>query len=95
MISIDESDDVHVKNQETGSEVIFTGRDDVDKVWSNIVSAIDTEPLKSKLATKKNTLQYLDARFGNKVFYKFTNGNEGDLIQSPHETTPAVETPFR
>ena len=86
-------------NREGKSEVIFAKSDDVDKIWSNIVSAIDTEPLKSKLEKDKSFLQYLDARFGNKVFYKFTNSQAGDIIQStsnsPHATSTATTTRTR
>lgn len=45
---------------------------DSRRVWSNIVSAIDTEPLKGLLEKKKDSFEYIDGRFGNKMFYKFT-----------------------
>ena len=73
---------------------MFSGIADTDKVWSNIVSAIDTDPLKSKLLNNKDKLEYLDARFGNKVFFKFTNDGKTAIIPS-HDistSTPAVST---
>ena len=90
-IIIDEYGDILLQNKEGGSGIIFSGASNVDTVWSNILSAIDTEPLKSKLETKKETLEYLDARFGNKVFYKFTNDSKTVIIES-HATTTATTT---
>lgn len=70
-VAINEFGDIYLYDSKGGGCIIFLGSSDYDKVWSNIVSAIDTDPLKSKLADKKEKLEYLDARFGNKVFYKF------------------------
>ena len=86
-VSIDEYGDVSFFNENKQSRIIFALDTDETKVWSNIVSAIDTEPLKSKLLHNKTELKYLDARFGNKVFYKFTNGAKTDIIAS---TTPSI-----
>lgn len=90
-IIVDEYGDIVLQNKEGGSGIIFSGASNVDTVWSNILSAIDTEPLKSKLENKKEALEYLDARFGNKVFYKFTNDSKTVIIES-HATTTATTT---
>ena len=90
-IIVDEYGDIVLQNKEGRSNIIFSGISNVDTVWSNILSAIDTDPLKSKLETKKETLEYLDARFGNKVFYKFTNDTKTVIIES-HATTTATTT---
>jgi nucleoside-diphosphate-sugar epimerase len=37
----------------------------------NLDAAIDTEPLKSKLKNKFSSLEYIDLRYGNKVYDKF------------------------
>lgn len=87
-INIDEFGDVHLKGGNSGnSEVIFSIKSDPKKIWSNLVSAIDTDPLKSKLNTNKDSLEYLDARFGNKVFFKFTNGVKTDIMPAYASTT--------
>ena len=55
------------------SKVIFLKDSDFKKTWSTLLSSIDTDPLKTKLLTDKNQLEYLDARYGNKVFYRFSD----------------------
>jgi len=42
-------------------------------VVAQFKAAIGTEPLKSKLATSLSTLDYIDVRFPNKIFYKFND----------------------
>ena len=71
-IVIDEYGDIRLLDGDRKSAVILLANNDIEKVWSNIISAIDTEPLKSKLEKNPEDLLYLDTRFGNKVFYKFT-----------------------
>jgi len=56
----------------TNQQVKTSLQTDSRRVWSNIVSAIDTEPLKGLLEKKKDSFEYIDGRFGNKMFYKFT-----------------------
>jgi hypothetical protein len=71
-ININEYNDIYLQgNLNNKSSIILSETSDVKKVWSNLVSAIDTEPLKSKLIKQKDKLEYLDTRFGNKVFYKY------------------------
>lgn len=41
-------------------------------------TAINSEPLKSKLAQSFSKLEYIDVRFANKVFYKFKSEEEKD-----------------
>lgn len=72
-ISIDEVGDVTLE-EEHGSKILLTKDVDLVKGWSTLVSAIDTEPLKSSLQKEKEKLLYIDLRFGNKVFYKFRSG---------------------
>lgn len=88
-VNIDEYDDVRLYNDTHVSNIITSTNADMDKTWSNVLSAIDTEPLKSKLADKNEHLLYLDTRFGNKVFYKFTNGSEAAIIP-PHASSTAI-----
>ncbi|MCF7843379.1 hypothetical protein K9M47_00595 [Candidatus Gracilibacteria bacterium] len=88
-IDIDASGDISFFDERGISKIIFSGKANTEKVWSNLVSAIDTDPLKSKLMNEKDSLEYLDARFGNKVFFKFTKGDKTAIIQS-HATTTAT-----
>lgn len=81
-ITIDEYNDIRIYDETRKHTLIFSSSSDILRMWSTVVSAVDTDPLKSSLATEKNRLVYIDARFGNKVFYKFTNGDEVDILQA-------------
>ena len=43
----------------------------LDKTKENLQAAVNTEPLLSDLKSKNKILEYIDLRFGNKVYYKF------------------------
>lgn len=42
-----------------------------ESVLTNLNAALSAEPLKSRFAKERSSLDYLDLRFGNKVFFKF------------------------
>lgn len=44
---------------------------DFNKVLENLEASLSTEPLKSKFANNYSSLEYIDLRFGNKVYFKF------------------------
>jgi hypothetical protein len=89
-IVLDDADTVTLVDARDVSKFYFSQNQDTKKVWTTVISAIDTEPLKSKLDSSKNTLLYLDVRYGNKVFYKFNEGfskaSSTDIIGG-HATT--------
>jgi hypothetical protein len=91
-VNVNEYYDIYLQGGiDNKSNVILSNIGDSKKVWSNLLSAIDTEPLKSKLKNGKDKLEYLDTRFGNKVFYKFTNDKQPVIIGT-HATTTATST---
>jgi hypothetical protein len=96
-VSIDEYGDIKLYNEGKVSYVAIASGTDESKVWSNLLSAIDTDPLKKNLETNLNRLEYIDVRFGNKVFYKFTNGSKPAIIPitntTDHATSAATTTP--
>jgi hypothetical protein len=96
-ISIEELGDVTLYSAGEHSKVMFLRNADPKKVWSTLVSAIDTEPLKSKLANDTLNLLYLDARYGNKVFYRFDDmmfqNTEDPDILNRHETSTSSTLP--
>lgn len=95
-VFVDEYGDVYFYDERGMSTIKFSRTTSPDKVWSNIVSSVDTEPLKSKLIANKSTLEYLDARFGNKVFYRFTNEGKTAIIQHNNATsTSTTAVPVR
>jgi hypothetical protein len=52
-------------------EIIFKKDADFEKIAENLEAALTTEPLQTDFKKKYSTLQYIDLRFGNKVYYKF------------------------
>lgn len=96
-VIVDASGDVLCIDERGVSKVIFLKDSDYKKTWSTLVSAIDTDPLKTKLAAKNNQLEYLDARYGNKIFYRFSdmafqNGSVTGILGSHASTTKATTT---
>ena len=90
-IIVDEHDDVYMYASGSPSRVMMTKDADVKKIWLSLVSAVDTDPLKTSLEKNKEKLEYIDLRFGNKVFYKFTNEGKPAII-APHASTTATTT---
>ena len=69
-----EDADIYLSSPNTLIErpkVTFKLNSDYEKLAENLEAAIKTEPLKSNLKNKYSSLQYIDLRFGNKVYYKF------------------------
>lgn len=95
-ILVEPSGDITLYNASGTSKVMFLKGVSQKKVWSTLVSAIDTDPLKSKLKTEKEKLEYLDVRYGNKVFYRFSDmtfqNNKSTAIMDNHATTTSVVT---
>ena len=60
-----------VMEGESNSKIIFKRTANVEKIFSNFVTAIDTEPLKTMYQNNFDKLLYIDLRFDNKVYYKF------------------------
>ncbi len=54
-----------------GPKIIFKLEADFQNVMENLEAALNTEPLKSKFKNKYSLLEYIDLRFGNKVYDKF------------------------
>jgi hypothetical protein len=95
-ILVERTGDISCMDKDEKSKIIFLKENDYKKVWSTLVSAIDTDPLKTKLATDKDNLEYLDVRYGNKVFYRFSdmafqNGTVTGILGN-HATTTQVVT---
>ncbi len=52
-------------------KIVFKSDSDFDKLAENLQAAISTEPLLSQLKNEYAALEYIDLRFGNKVYYRF------------------------
>lgn len=68
------------------TKILFSLKQDEKEVWSKIVSALDVEPLKSDKDSFKETLS-IDARFGNKIYYKLYVEHGYELPTSTATTT--------
>jgi hypothetical protein len=54
-----------------GPKIALRKDADLEKVSENLQAALDTEPLTTDFKKKFSNLEYIDLRFGNKVYYKF------------------------
>ena len=59
------------KSASVRPKIILKADADFQNVAENLKAALDTEPLLSKFKNKYSSLEYIDLRFGNKVYYKF------------------------
>lgn len=91
-IEINALRDVYIYPKAGSSTLILAGDTDLKKGWSTLVSALDTNPLKSMLEDTTRKLEYIDLRFGNKVFYKFTNQAPLGII-TPHASSTQTDLP--
>jgi hypothetical protein len=95
-ILVEDNGDVTLSNASGTSKVMFLRTTDQRKVWTTLVSAIDTEPLKEKLEKNRKGLLYLDVRYGNKVFYRFDDmlfqDGKRTVILGDHATTTESTT---
>ncbi|MBP6926301.1 MAG: hypothetical protein KBB70_01215 [Candidatus Pacebacteria bacterium] len=61
------------RDSDTSPAIRYNPLHDPLTVVAQFKSAITTEPLKGKLSTSLSTLDYIDVRFPNKIFYKFND----------------------
>jgi len=52
-------------------KIIFRENADFEKLIQNLQTALSAEPLQTDFKQKYSSLEYIDLRFGNKVYYKF------------------------
>ncbi len=53
-------------------KIVLSRNFDLEKTSENLQAALGTEPLLSDMKTKYSSLLYIDLRFGNKVYFKFS-----------------------
>jgi cell division septal protein FtsQ len=68
-ISIDTNDDVHLAF-DSGAEILFALHDDSGQIFQRFSLALTAEPL---LSHPLSDFEYVDLRFGDKVYYKLKN----------------------
>ncbi|MBI2099665.1 hypothetical protein HYT45_04675, partial [Candidatus Uhrbacteria bacterium] len=57
------------KNQKP--KILIRADADMENLAENLGAALETEPLKTRMAKEYSKLEYLDLRFSNKVYSKF------------------------
>jgi hypothetical protein len=67
----------------SGPEILLKLDADYENVAENLEAALTTAPLQSEFKNKYSSLLYIDLRFGNKVYYKFSSSTP----TSPTTTT--------
>ncbi len=69
--------------------IYINTKDGAGYAWITFISAIDAEPLKTKLKNDFKNLEYIDLRFSNKIFYKFRNKDidlfKNNIIENKRE----------
>lgn len=87
---------IFLKNTHNDSGYLFVNtKNDASYVWITFVSAIAGEPLKSSLTNNLKNLNYIDLRFGNKIFYKFTGASSPTTISNSSSTNSTTSTTTR
>lgn len=73
------------------AKIIFSLKTDSQKVVNTLISVIDNKLFKTDLQNSQNMLEYIDIRFGNKVFYKYKSSTKDEkqtqLQLLDHSTT--------
>ncbi|MEI6352603.1 MAG: hypothetical protein WCO35_01575 [Candidatus Nomurabacteria bacterium] len=74
---------IYLKDTKDATGYIFVNtKDEANYVWITFASAIAGEPLKTLITNDLKNLNYIDMRFGNKIFYKFNDGNNSTTSTS-------------
>lgn len=71
-IHVDEWKDVYVNT--SLAQIIFSLKGDNQKIINTLITIIDNKLFQPSQKNQENMLEYIDIRFGNKVFYKYKNG---------------------
>lgn len=72
-------------------KVLFKIDSDFEKIIGNLQTAISTDPLKTKFNNNYISLLYIDLRFGNKVYFKFSDGQSSQATVKIEQAVPAVD----
>ena len=71
-IKTDNEVEIHLPEyQSEAAKIIFNPTHDLYRTLENLKTALESEPLVTDMANRKEDLLYIDLRFGNKVYFKF------------------------
>ncbi len=88
-VEITKDNDIYFFDSNHSTTLKYHKGDDTNILWNTFISALDTPPLSDLLQNKKSTLEYVDLRFGNKVFYKFKEETKNQVIPNTATSTYA------
>lgn len=52
-------------------KLLFTADQSISEIYNKFISTIEEDPFKTDFLEKPNRLEYIDARFKNRIFYRF------------------------
>lgn len=58
-------------SSKSSPKIILRADSNFQNITENLKTALENEPLKTEFKNKYSSLEYIDLRFGNKVYYKF------------------------
>lgn len=64
--------DIEIALSGTSGKILIRADIDPENKSENLSAALETEPLKTRFKKEYSKLEYIDLRFGNKVYSKFT-----------------------
>ncbi|MEZ4210972.1 MAG: hypothetical protein R3B39_01600 [Candidatus Paceibacterota bacterium] len=53
------------------AKLLFTEDQNLEEIYNKLISIVDEDPFKTDFENSPNGLEYIDARFANRIFYKF------------------------
>ncbi len=53
-------------------KLLFTSDQNIGEIYNKFISVVEEDPFKTDFIEKPNKLEYIDARFKNRIFYKFS-----------------------
>lgn len=88
-VEITKDNDIYFFDKTHSVTLKYHKGDDTNILWNTFISALDTPPLSTVLQDKKSALEYVDLRFGNKVFYKFKTEDKNQVVPNTAISTYA------
>lgn len=90
VVEITKDNDIYFFDKAHSVALKYHKGDDTNMLWNTFISALDTPPLSDLLQNKKSALEYVDLRFGNKVFYKFKEENKNQIVPNTSTSTSVI-----
>jgi cell division septal protein FtsQ len=63
--------DIDFSHKGTMARLMIDPNNDIEQTLEHLATALETDPLKTSFRSNSSVLEYLDARFSNRIVYKF------------------------